>query len=179
MTTEALKSASITDADASPVVRESAGIGGRGVQMQKGDYITTTSGKTVGSTYRLVRIKSTDVVKGLWLETAAMGGSSAADFGLYYSDTADGTSPANVAASATPISAAFFASAVSLVSALGKTDILNESGTYTVDKRNKPIWEAAGLSSDPGGFFDIVATTTATITTGALMGISVEFISAG
>src|ERR1051326_626130 len=140
MTTEALKSASITDADATPVVRESAGLGGRGVKMTKNDYITTTSGKTTGSTYRLVRIKSTDVVKGIWLETAAMGGSTAADFGLYYSDTADGTSATNVAASATPIDADFFASAQALSSALGKTDITNESGTYTVDKRNKPIW---------------------------------------
>lgn len=167
MATEALKSASITNLDTTPAVANTAGQGAKGRTKEVGDYVTTTTGVTSGSTYRIVRLKSTDVVKALIWESEAMGGSSAGDVGLYYSDAADGTPTALQGA---VIDADFFASALSVVNAVNPTDIINESGVYTLDERNLPLWQAAGLSADPGGFFDVVFTSTATINTGARMG---------
>lgn len=175
MTTETLKSASITNSDATPALANTAGEGGKGAVHSQNDYITPTSGKTAGSIYRMCRIRSDAKVKHVRVEGGAQT-QGAYDIGLYYSDAADGTSAANVAAAATAIDADFFGSAVDFASAVGITDVTNESGTYTAAKRNQPIWQAAGLSADPGGYFDVCFTNTNTITTGALMGMEVETV---
>lgn len=179
MTTEALKSTSITNSDATPRVANQAGKGAHSATKEVDDFVTTTSGVTTGSTYRIVRIPSNAIVKSVVVETEAMGGSSAVDIGLYYADAPD-SAPANQSAGVgAVISAAFFASAQSLVSALTPTNVTNESGTYTLNKRSQPIWQAAGLATDPGGKFDIVLTSTATITTGARVGLNVRLAVEG
>lgn len=174
MTTELLKSISITDMDASPVIRDSAGKGRPGALQQVNDYITTTTGKTVGSIYRFVRVPSNCKVKAITLDSAAQGSSTAFDFGAYYSD--DPSDPNYKANAGAVISAGFFATAVDCSSAVRATNITNESGSYTVDKTNKDLWDALGLATDPKGYFDLAATSTATINTGALMGIQVSFV---
>ena len=59
------------------------------------------------------------------------------------------------------------ASDISCASAVASADVINESGNYTVDKRGKQLWDALGLTTDPGGFFDIVAVVhTTAVTTG-------------
>lgn len=169
MTTEALKSASVTAADATPAQAITTGRGGKARLHTINDYFTPTSGKTVGSTYRAVRLPSNAIVKHIYDEGGAMT-QGPFDIGVYYSDGADSAVPAG-----TVIDADFFASAQSFASAVPITDVTNESGTYTADKRNMPLWQAVGLSSDPGGMFDIVFTSTNTITTGALVGVEVQF----
>lgn len=173
MTTEALKSAWITDLDATPAVRDTAGRGPNGPEQVLTGYITPTSGKTVGSTYRLARVPSNCKVKQLMCDSAAMT-QGAFDFGAYYS--ANPSDPNYAANAGAVIDADFFATAVDFSSAVRATDITNESGTYTVDKRENELWDALGLSADPKGYIDIVATSTNTITTGALMGLMVRFV---
>jgi hypothetical protein len=75
------------------------------------------------------------------------------------------------------IDADFFATAIDCASAVVPTEVVNESGTNTLDKRNQPLWQAAGLTTDPGGYFDIVASviTTAVTTGTGKFGISVKF----
>lgn len=175
MTTEALKSTSITNSDASPPTVNSVGKGAPGALQYVGDYVTTTSGVTVGSTYKMVRIPSNCVVKKVEWEAEAMT-QGPFDVGLNYSDANDGTQPS---LQGTVIDADFFATAVSAASAVVPTDITAEAGTYTLDKRNQPIWQAVGLTADPGGFFDLVFTSTNTITAGAKMGARVFFINPG
>lgn len=170
MTTEALKSASVTAADATPAQAITSGKGGKARLHSINDYLTPTSGKTSGSTYRFTRVPSNAIIKHLYSEGGAQTQGSY-DWGVYYSDGADSAVPAG-----TVIDADFFASAQSFASAVAITDITNESGTYTADKRNQPLWQAVGLSTDPGGMFDIVATNTNTITTGALMGLEVQLV---
>ena len=61
----------------------------------------------------------------------------------------------------------FLATVIDCASAVVPTEVVNESGTYTLDKRKQPLWQAVGLSADPGGYFDIVATVkTTAVTTG-------------
>lgn len=174
MTTELLKSASITDMDASPVVRDSAGKGRGGALQQNNDYITTTTGKTVGSIYRMVRVPSNCKIKAITADSAAQGASTAFDVGVYYSANPD--DPNYKANAGAVVSAAFFASALDFSSAVRASNVTNESGTYTVDKTNKDLWDALGLSADPKGYFDIAYTSTATINTGGLMGLQVSFV---
>ena len=55
-------------------------------------------------------------------------------------------------------------------------DLVSESGNYPISKRNKALWDALGLTTDPGGFMDIVAVVhTTDITTSGAFGIIVTF----
>lgn len=176
MATEALKSTAITNLDATPVVPNTVGQGAAGRLQTINAFVTTTSGVTVGSTYRMVRIPTNAKVKHVFWESAAMTQGSF-DVGIYYSDsTVDGTTPANQGVIVPTTGSAFFGSAVSAASAVAMTDITNESGNYTVANRNKELWDALALTSDPGGFFDIVFVSTNTITAGALFGVEVQFV---
>lgn len=172
MATEGLKSTRITNLDASPMVQNTAGAQGPYVMKAVDTIITPTSGVTVGSIYRLLRLPTKCYLKGLVVAGAAMT-QGPFDFGAYYSDsTTDGT-PA--ALQGTVIDADRWGSAVSFASAVQMTDIIFESGVCTLDKLFMPLWQQCGLSADPGGFIDVVATSTNTITTGALMYCRAEY----
>jgi hypothetical protein len=175
MTTEAKKSTSITNADATPVAANTIGTGAPGFLQEIGDYSTPSASMAAGSTYQLVRVPTTAKIKSIIFESAAQTAGKF-DVGVYYSDsTSDGT-PASLAGTA--VDQDFFASDIDCASAVTPTEIVNESGTYTIDKRGQPLWQAAGLSADPGGFFDIVATVhTTDITTGTgKFGVSVRYV---
>lgn len=162
MAVETIKSAPIINLDATPAVPNTEGEGATARLKQVQGFVTASAAASIASKYLLARIPSNAKVKDVILESEAQA-AGATDVGLYYSDsTIDGTS---ASLQGTVISAAFFGSAVSLAAA-SRASIVNESGTYTLDKRNQPIWQAAGLASDPGGFFDVVATLTTAITTG-------------
>jgi hypothetical protein len=179
MTVTTTKGAAITNLDATPRVAATAGAGAPGRLKHINDYATApavASGTAGDSVVKLCRIPSSAKVKEVFIEAAAQGTTGAYDVGLYYSDsTVDGTAAAN---QGTQVNSgkAFFATAVDCSSAKARTDITNESGSYTVDKRNQPIWQAAGLSSDPGGYFDVCATNTNTVTLGGLLSLEVGFI---
>lgn len=173
------KSASITSLDTIPAAEVTAGKGAKGRFNHIGDFLTApvTTGSYAFSAiiHRFCRIPTTAIVKAVLSEGAAQTQGSY-DIGLFYSDsTVDGTAVANQGLVVSG-AAAFFASAQAFSSAVPRTDITNESGSYTVDKRNMPIWKAAGLSADPGGYFDVCATATNTVTVGGLMGVEVAFV---
>lgn len=172
MATEALKSTHITNLDASPMVQNTAGAQGPYVMKAVDTIITPTSGVTVGSIYKLLRLPTKCYLKGLVVAGAAMT-QGPFDFGAYYSDsTTDGTPSALLG---TVIDADRWGSAVSFASAVQMTDIIFESGVCTLDKLFMPLWQQVGLSADPGGFIDVAATSTNTITTGALMYCRAEY----
>jgi hypothetical protein len=98
------------------------------------------------------------------------------DLGAYYAtDGVIGKTNALLAAAA--IDQDFFATAIDCASAVTPTEVINESGTNTLDKRIQPLWQALGLTADPGGNIDIVATvvTTAVTTGTGKFGISVLY----
>jgi|SRR5882672_8385547 len=167
MTTEALKSASVTNKDASPPVANTAGQGAPAALFMVDDYITPTSGVTVGSTYRMARVPSTAKIKAITGSGAAMT-QGPFDVGVYYSTN-------HLTGAGAVIDADRFASAWSLASLVQPTNITEESGVWTEDMYAMPLWQAAGLSADPGGELDIVLTSTNTITTGAKVRIAVTF----
>jgi len=178
MTTEALKSTSITNLDGSPVTANTAGKGGAGILRCVNDYVTVSSSMAAGSTYRLVRIPSNAKVKQVLFESEAQG-AGAFNLSVYYSDSAvDGTQPANQGLIVPTTGDQFFASDIDCASAVVLGDKTNESGNYTLAKRNKALWDALGLTSDPGGFFDIVAVvhTTAVTTGTGKLGVCVTYV---
>jgi len=165
MAVDHVKSSFITNLDASPAVANTAGEGGAGITRSVEGSAVAVASSSADATYQLVRIPSNCKVKSLLAESAAQG-AGAFDFGLYYATDGEGKQPTALLAAAA-IDQDFFASVVDFASAVAITEIVNESGTYTIDKRTQPIWQAVGLSADPGGYFDIVATVkTTAVTTG-------------
>lgn len=164
MATEALKSGPITNRDATPPVLNNSSADKNRLVEATG-HVTTTSSVTSGSTYTMVTVPSNARISQILVSCAAMAGSSAADLGVYR-NTADGGAV---------VDADFFATAIDLSSALTNSDVTNESATYTVAKQQQPLWQALGVSADPNTTYDIVFTTTATINTGAALGIKVRY----
>lgn len=167
MTTEALKSTPITNLDATPVTPNTAGEGAAGRLRCVSGYVTISASMAAGSTYRLVRLPSACVVKQVLFESEAQG---AGKFNLsaYYSDsTVDGTQPANQGLIVPTTGDQFWASDIDCTSLVVQGDKTNESTNYTLALRNKKLWDALGLTSDPGGCIDVVAVVhTTDVTTG-------------
>lgn len=177
MGTSALKSAPITNLDTIPVVPNTAGEGAPGYVKSEYGFVTAVAADAALSTYRLCRIPSSAKVQSLQFQSEAQGAGKV-QLGLYYStSTVDGTAPAN---QGTVIDVKFFSDDIDCASAvLPGEKVFFTGGSNTPDKRNQPIWQAAGLASDPGGFFDIVATvhTTAVTTGTGRIGLAAFFIS--
>src|SRR6266851_4599357 len=96
MTTEAFKSPSITNWDATPVVNNTVGEGAPGHLRSVSDSVTATTGVTSGSTYRIARFPTNAKVKHVWIGVDATVTTFTADIDVAFSDsTQDGTSAAN------------------------------------------------------------------------------------
>lgn len=175
--TSHLKSTSITNLDATPVVQNTSGQGAPGALKSVSDTSATVSGDLAGSTYIMVRVPTNAKMKHLYFEAAAMTAGKL-NLSVYYSDsTSDGTAPANQGVIVPTTGDQFFASDIDCASAVSITDVINESGNNPVANRNKPLWDALGLTSDPGGYFDIVAVCHTTgITTGAAFYVEAVYV---
>lgn len=174
MAVDHVKSTPITNLDATPVVMNTNGEGGAGSLINVSGSSTAVASSSADSTYRFVRVPSTAKIKQVIITSQAQTAGKL-DIGVYYPTTGR-TATADLAANA--IDQDFFATDVDCASAVQPTDITNESGTYTINKWNQPLWQAVGLSSDPGGYFDIVGTvhTTAVTTGTGIWGLSVNYV---
>jgi hypothetical protein len=187
MATEALKSVPITNLDSTPAIPNSSGQGGPGALRSVNGHVAATTGVTSGSTYRLVRIPTNACVKHVLLTNAALSTSTAADIDVAFSDsTTDGT-PASLQGTIPQVSSAdnkLFGAAVAM-SAAQKNQDQTFAGSFTTDHQNIPLWQvlntlgSLGWTSDPGGFFDILVKTTATVTAGGDISIEVQYVVDG
>ena len=178
MAVDHVKSTFVTNLDATPAAMNTAGEGGMGRLMAIEGYATAVASGTAASTYQLVRVPSNCKIKTVVFESAAQTAGTF-DVGCFYAtDGAAGKPTALLLADVIPSAADFFASAIVCANAVARTDITNESGNYTIEKRCQPLWQALALTSDPGGNIDIVATVKTTdITTGTgRFGISVTYV---
>ena len=170
MATDTLKSLTITNLDASPPVRGTGGQTAAGLLKVANGYVTPTTGVLTGSTYRMVRIPSGATIKAIWSDYVGTITTFTGDVTIYYSDeTLDqvGASYANSGVvNSLSTTAALFAHTYVWGSATAgvPVDITNQNATtYTPIMRTQPLWQAAGLTSDPGGYFDITIYETSTV----------------
>lgn len=163
----AVKSTVITNADAVPVVFNSA-ILDKGSDHNSIAIANIANGDSIGSTYRMFRVRSGDRVQDLVLRTQAIT-TAAADIGLY--DTA-----ANGGA---VVSSAFWAAAQTLAAANNFIDVRFQSGANggLLTNAEKRIWEALGLAADPRKEYDVVLTLTAAATAAGAAVLQVGFVS--
>lgn len=186
MAGEQLKSTSISNLDGDTygvITTPTAGMGAGGRFQEKDDTVNVTLvGLTsTASTYKMVRLPTNVKLKkikgrcNIALDTST---GLALDVGAYYSDsTTDGTPQAN---QGTAISVNCFAAATTVMqsSAGVASDVqLINNSKFTPDLQKEPLWQAVGLSTDPGGYIDIVVAVHTAATSGAAstFGVLVEY----
>lgn len=184
MTTQPnLKSAAITNMDATPPVRPSAGREGGATRLVVAIGVVgpTTDADTTGGVLRAVRIPSNACVHSVMVAQQAATTTATFDIGLYYSDsTSDGTVAANQGAAA---DADCFATNVDTHALVAWTEEAFEAGTFKVTDTVNPIWQLStvrdgggnAITTDPGGYFDICFVNTATISGAATMAMRVAY----
>ena len=176
-----LKGTAITNRDATPQTINDGRLE-RGILKSAVGSVTcgaADSGNTAystGSTYVLASLPSTAMVRNVLLSCAALtSGVVSIGVGRNTKDSGGTAYPLVIGATAT----ALFASAQSVASALSKSNVTNQSGNYTLTKQEQPLWQAAGMSADPGGTLDVVVLVTTALTAGGLLGLEVQYVDNG
>jgi hypothetical protein len=149
MATEAIKSAWVTNATATPVVLTSTALAAGVLHEANGTVTPVLSAPDVGSTYRFCRVPSNARISQVMLTCLAFG-AGAVDVGVYQTAENGGA----------VVDADLFASAVSIASARTNFDVTYESAEYTTAESEQPLWQVLGLSADSNREYDIVATVT-------------------
>jgi len=160
------KAGAITNRDSTPVVLSNASIL-NGLIHEAVGTVEAANGDSIASKYIFATIPSNARVSQILVYSDDVGTTTAADFGIYQT-TANGSAV---------VDADFFASAVSLSGgALNGTDITHESAVFDPDDVEKPLWQALGLTSDPGLMYDVVATLTAAADAAGTISLKVRYV---
>lgn len=171
MAVETIKSASITSLDATPPFPPTTGEGSKGYLNQVDGVAPVAAGSSATSTYRLARIPFAAKLKQLDVYVDAAPGAGAVNVGAAYSDKIGDGTPS--ALSGTLIDADVFAAAITLGAANVRVDGLT---AYSSTKRQQELWEALGLTANPGGFADILLTVSTAVTNALNVSADVRYV---
>ena len=158
------KATAITNSDATPPVLNNPTIQ-HGFQRETVGTLEAVSGDSIGSVYRLARVRSNARISQVLLLCDAIT-TCAGDVGVYRTARDGGA----------VVDADLFASAQSLATALTGTDVTHESGVFGVEDVEKPLWEALGLSADPSVDYDIAVTLTAAAGSAGTVSAKVRYV---
>jgi hypothetical protein len=137
---------------------------GDGYMKSAQGFVANAADDTAASIHRYVRVPSNANVRSVKLTTGDATTAGAINIGVYR--TADDGGAL--------VDADLFASALDLTGGpFVKAEQIAESGQITTAERVQPLWQQAGLASDPGGFLDIAATISTTYN-GAAVGQLLE-----
>jgi hypothetical protein len=179
----ALTFTSVPTQNATPLLTpNTSGEGASAPLLTISDTVIVASGDNTSSTYSFVRLPTTAHVKKVLLNSVTIASAGAADFNVRFSDSQTDGTPVSLQSTVPQISSAnnkLFGSAQSILAALN-TDLTYANLTnYPLGSENKPLWLVLGYTTDPGGFFDIVAYVTTTVTTGGTLMLKVDYTVPG
>lgn len=188
MATENLKSPSIVNLDASPVVANTVGEGAPGLLRMINDSVLTTAGVVTPSSYRLCRIPTDAKIKHVFWRSLNAPGAGAVDIDIAFSDsTSDGTQQsfatlANPVVQVTgPADNKLFGAATT-VPTTGTIAEVTYAGTFVAAHRNLPLWQvlvnlgATQFTADPGGYFDLFFNVTTAITNAVNINAEIVYV---
>lgn len=157
-----LKSNTITNREATPRVFNSPQVGGPARLQEDGGYLDSVpAALSITSVIRLCQVPSNARVSSVLFASGAQTAGKF-DLGLYQTNANGGA----------VVDADLFASAIDCASAVKQTEMIDESGEFTIAEMFKPLWQVLGLTSDPKRMYDVAATvvtTDVTTGTGAIM----------
>lgn len=164
------KSEAITNNTATPRVLNDSNLEGGLVRSSAG-VVDVAIADSTSSTLRFCKIPSNARPTSLKMWCPDIGTTSAMNIGLWSHADADNTG--------TVIDADFFATDYTVTAALAGAEILHEGDVtpgYNILRGEKMIWEALGLSSDPGVHYDVVAQLTGAIDATGAVKLECQFV---
>lgn len=161
-----VSAAPVANADAKPIVRNSAKVA-EGEILGSVGSVAVANGDSIASIYRMVRIKSGCRMNSLQLVCDAITG-AAADIGLYQTPGRGGA----------VVDADFFTAAQSLATATQGIQVAH-GNILKAGNIGLRVWEALGLSADPGIEYDIALTLTAAATAAGNAALKADFVQSG
>lgn len=168
------KSTAITNRDATPPVINDGRLE-RGVLKSGVGSVAVGAADSATSFYPLVSVPSTAMIRGVFASNPSGMTLLAGNVGVFKNTKSSGGSTTGVAANTG--SDTIFASAASFASAQNHAAV---DSLFTTDKREQPLWQAIGLTTDPGGTFDIGVVVTAANTGAAgRIGLEVQYVDNG
>ncbi len=176
MTTYNIKSTIISNRDATPKVLTDPYVSGGEVRESEGYVQTHGSADAAGSTYRLCQVPSNARLTSLELQADSLGSGAALDIGVWYPTfipVGAGLSASNASA---VINTQLFCSALGCSAATAVTNIINSSTNNSISNQELPLWQAAGLASDPGIDLDIVVYVHTAIATQGYIGLKARYV---
>lgn len=160
------KSTAVTNADASSQTLNKKLIS-NGRAHESIGVVSVANGDSIASTKRFMRLHSSWRIASIRVFCDAIT-SAAMDVGIYQTAENGGAE----------VDADRFASAVSIATAiLTGTEILLESAVLAPGDMEKPLWQALGLTSDPGRWYDLVGTLTAAATAAGNVALRVTHVN--
>jgi len=156
-----LKATAITQADANAATNPYLA---KGNPVESVGSVSLANGDSIASTYRVCRIPSNARISAVRLFCSAIT-SGAADIGLRRT-AADGGAV---------VDADFFIAAQSIASALAGSEV-SGGNVLTPVNREKRVWEALNLTSDPNLLYDVTVTLTAATTAAGTLALQVSFV---
>jgi hypothetical protein len=161
-----VKSTAVTNSDATPATLNRLGLAGGTVKRSIGT-VETTATDDIASVYRICRVHSSWFIDTVKLYSDDIGTTTIANFGIHRT-AADGGAV---------VDADHFAAAVSLKDgAVAGTEIQHQSGVYGVEDIEKPLWQALGLTADPGVWYDVTASLTAAADAAGTISLRVTYV---
>ena len=160
-----IKSGVITSRDAVPKLLSGAAAGTQ-QEMMVGTLEATAADSSL-SKYIFGSIPSNALVSNVLLWSDDLGTTGTVDFGIYET----------VANGGLAVDADFFQAAVNVNSAaLNASNITHGNAAgFGLEDAEKPLWQALGLTTDPGKNYDVVGTVAQPVDTGGTLTLKVQY----
>lgn len=175
MTVTHQKTTAVTNQDATPRVANTAGKGAGSRLVVVSASIVPTGSQSIDSTIQVFRVPFSAVVKSVELKSVAQDTTGQWDVGVYYAtDNSNALSKASLLA-ADAVDADFFGTGAQFdpggvkayarfvpgggFTIINATPAIVDNAAWPASECNTPLWQAVGLTADPGGNADIVLTT--------------------
>ena len=117
-----------------------------------------------GTTYRLVSVPSKARVSSLDFQASALGSGAAISVGVYYPTFIPVGSGISSSSASAAINTNIFVAALGCSAATASTNLIT-TANMAINLQAEPLWQIAGLTSDPGIDLDIVAYVSTAIAT--------------
>lgn len=176
MSTYVVKATQISNRDANPKVLTDGFVAGGTFGNAEGYVATHGAADGAGSTYLMFEVPSNARVEAVKILTSALGTGCTLDVGVYWPTYIPaGTGLASSIAN-TAINTALFASALAASNANTVTDVTNQSTNNGIANQELPLWQAAGLASDPDMPLDIVVHVAGAVAAAGLIGLHASYV---
>ena len=149
----------VSNFEATPQVKNSAGLLHGSVRVAQGTIVVAAGDSDDDDIVMLAPIPSNATVPQIFVGSDTLGGSCTFNVGIYQTD-------------GTVVDEDYFASTVADAAAMA--DVRFEAAD--INTAGKTMWEMAGASSDPGGFYYIAATMAAAGGTEGDMSFNIHYV---